>query len=224
MRIYDMAKVLLVEDNDGIAEGLKLSFELNGQQLLVAGCLKEARSIVKSEALGLVLLDVSLPDGNGFDYYEKELSKTGITVIFITARDSENDIVKGFDLGAEDYITKPFSTRELMARVNRILKKQSETGAINIKGILFDTDKGEVRRADTGEVIALSSLEKKILKLLVDNHDKVVSRNAVIDCIWDATGNDVFDHTVTVYMKRIREKIGEDIITTVKGIGYRIDT
>lgn len=234
-----MAKVLLVEDNEGIAEGLKLSFELNGQQLLVAGSLKEARSIVSNEAPGLVLLDVSLPDGNGFDYYENELSKTNATVIFITARDSENDIVKGFDLGAEDYITKPFSTRELMARVNRVLKRQSAADVITVKGIIFDQGKGEVRRtAGTGnvtggadnspnnaqEVVALSSLEKKILQLLIDNHDKVVSRNAVIDCIWDATGNDVYDHTVTVYMKRIREKLGEDIITTVKGIGYRIDT
>lgn len=219
-----MAKVLLVEDNEGIAEGLKLSFELNGQQLLVAGTLKEAGIIVKDEAPSLVLLDVSLPDGNGFDYYKNELSGTGLAVLFLTARDSENDIVRGFELGAEDYITKPFSTRELMARVNRVLKKQSVADVIKVKGIIFDRDKGEVRNEVTGEVIALSSLEKKILGLLIDNHDKVVSRNAVIDCIWEATGNDVYDHTVTVYMKRIREKLGEDIITTVKGIGYRIDT
>lgn len=219
-----MAKVLLVEDNEGIAEGLKLSFELNGQQLLIAGTLKEAGRIVKDEAPSLVLLDVSLPDGNGFDYYKNELSGTGMAVLFLTARDSENDIVRGFELGAEDYITKPFSTRELMARVNRVLKKQSVADVIKVKGIIFDRDKGEVRKEATGEVIALSSLEKKILGLLIDNHDKVVSRNAVIDCIWEATGNDVYDHTVTVYMKRIREKLGEDIITTVKGIGYRIDT
>lgn len=219
-----MAKVLLVEDNEGIAEGLKLSFELNGQQLLVAGTLKEAGRIVKDEAPSLVLLDISLPDGNGFDYYKNELSGTGMAVLFLTARDSENDIVRGFELGAEDYITKPFSTRELMARVNRVLKKQSVVDVIKVKGIIFDRDKGEVRKEATGEVIALSSLEKKILGLLIDNHDKVVSRNAVIDCIWEATGNDVYDHTVTVYMKRIREKLGEDIITTVKGIGYRIDT
>lgn len=219
-----MAKVLLVEDNEGIAEGLKLSFELNGQQLLIAGTLKEAGRIVKDEAPSLVLLDVSLPDGNGFDYYKNELSGTGLAVLFLTARDSENDIVRGFELGAEDYITKPFSTRELMARVNRVLKKQSVADIIKVKGIIFDRDKGEVRNEATGEVIALSSLEKKILGLLIDNHDKVVSRNAVIDCIWEATGNDVYDHTVTVYMKRIREKLGEDIITTVKGIGYRIDT
>lgn len=229
-----MVKVLLIEDNEGIAEGLKLSFELNGQQLLIAGSLKEARRIVENETPGLVLLDVSLPDGNGFDYYENELAGTGAAVLFLTARDSENDIVKGFELGAEDYITKPFSTRELMARVNRIIKKQSASEVINVKGIVFDQGRGEIRKrvtnpedeTDAGreEVIALSSLEKKILQLLIDNHDRVVSRNAVIDCIWDTTGNDVYDHTVTVYMKRIREKLGEDIITTVKGIGYRIDT
>lgn len=226
-----MKRVLLVEDNEGISEGLKFSFEMSGIQLLVAGTLGEAREIVVNEAPGLVLLDVSLPDGNGFDFYEKELSKTGITTIFLTARDEENDIVKGFDLGAEDYITKPFSTRELMARVGRVLKKQSEADSITVSGITFDFSKGEVSRIccdedgnSAAEVIALSSLEKKILWLLFENHDRVVNRNAVIDCIWDATGNDVYDHTVTVYMKRIREKLGADIIKTVKGIGYRIDT
>jgi len=217
-----MTKILLVEDNEGIAQGLELTFELTEYALQIAKNIKEAGTIVKNEAPGLVLLDVGLPDGNGFDFYRKELSQTDIPVIFLTARDEENDIVKGLELGAEDYITKPFSTRELIARVNRVLKKSAKSKVIAVQGISFDMDKLEV----SGEngVISLSSLELKILHLLFENHDKVVSRNAVIDCIWDATGNDVYDHTVTVYMKRIREKLGTDIITTVKGMGYRIDT
>lgn len=226
-----MNSILLVEDNEGISEGLKFSFEMSGRQIKIAKNIKEARDFVANETPGLVLLDVSLPDGNGFDFYENELSKAGITTIFLTARDEENDIVRGFDLGAEDYITKPFSTRELMARVNRVLKKQDETSSVTISGITFDFSKGEVSKKVTDEdgtsrqeIIALSSLEKKILQLLFENANRVVNRNAVIDCIWDATGNDVYDHTVTVYMKRIREKLGVDIITTVKGIGYRIDT
>lgn len=213
-------KILLVEDNEGIAEGLALTFELTEYTLFVAKNLTEAREIVRREDPSLVLLDVALPDGNGFDFYKEEMNK--LPVIFLTARDEENDIVKGFDLGAEDYITKPFSTRELMARVNRVLKKAAVSKTITVQGISYNFDKAEVTN-DQG-IIALSSLELKILQLLFENHDKVVSRNAVIDCVWEATGNDVYDHTVTVYMKRIREKLGVDIITTVKGMGYRIDT
>lgn len=178
-----------------------------------------------SEHPGLVLLDVSLPDGNGFDFYSERLEKEKTPVIFLTARDEENDIVKGLELGAEDYITKPFSVRELVARVNRVfLRRKSDdiSSVIHARSISYDMDKKEARR--DGQVIALSSLENRILDLLFTNHDKAVSRNAVLDCIWEATGNDVYDHTVTVYMKRIRAKLGEDVIKTVKGIGYRVDS
>ncbi len=217
-----MNSILLVEDNTGIAEGLKLSFELTEYDLFVAYTLKEATKLVEEKSPNLVLLDVSLPDGNGFDFYGKELGKRGIPVIFLTARDEENDIVKGLELGAEDYITKPFSTKELMARVKKVFARKQATTVITCGDVAFDLDRSEVSRQ--GQKIELSSLEIKILRLLFENHDKVVSRNAVIDCIWEATGNDVFDHTVTVYMKRIREKVGEDVITTVKGLGYRVDS
>ena len=180
-----MKKILLIEDNKGITEGLCDTFTEPEYELLTVGSLKEAGALL-SEHPGLVLLDVSLPDGNGFDFYSERLEKEKTPVIFLTARDEENDIVKGLELGAEDYITK------------------------------------EARRA--GQLIALSSLENRILDLLFTNHDKAVSRNAVLDCIWEATGNDVYDHTVTVYMKRIRAKLGEDVIKTVKGIGYRVDS
>ncbi len=216
-----MKKILLVEDNEGIAEGLKLSFELTAYNLYIAKNLKEARMLVESQRPGLILLDVSLPDGNGFDYYKNDLKSRAIPTIFLTARDEENDIVKGLELGAEDYITKPFSTKELMARVNRVMARNRQDSLISCKDVSFDVDRAEVTK--NGQKVDFSSLELKIVCLLFENHDKVVSRNAVIDCIWQATGNDVYDHTVTVYMKRIREKIGDDIITTVKGIGYRID-
>lgn len=146
-------------------------------------------------------------------------------MIFLTARDEENDIVKGLELGAEDYITKPFSVRELVARVNRVFlrrKNDDSSSVIHAGSISYDMDKKEATRA--GQLISLSSLENRILDLLFTNHDKAVSRNAVLDCIWEATGNDVYDHTVTVYMKRIRAKLGEDVIKTVKGIGYRVDS
>ena len=196
-----MKKILLIEDNKGITEGLCDTFTEPEYELLTAGNLKEAGALL-SEHPGLVLLDVSLPDGNGFDFYSERLEKEKTPVIFLTARDEENDIVKGLELGAEDYITKPFSVRELVARVNRVfLRRKSD---------------------DSSSVIHAGS--NRILDLLFTNHDKAVSRNAVLDCIWEATGNDVYDHTVTVYMKRIRAKLGEDVIKTVKGIGYRVDS
>ena len=215
-----MKKILLIEDNKGITEGLCDTFTEPEYELLTAGNLKEAGALL-SEHPGLVLLDVSLPDGNGFDFYSERLEKEKTPVIFLTARDEENDI----ELGAEDYITKPFSVRELVARVNRVFlrrKSDDSSSVIHAGSISYDLDKKEARR--DGQMIALSSLENRILDLLFTNHDKAVSRNAVIDCIWEATGNDVYDHTVTVYMKRIRGKLGDDVIKTVKGIGYRVDS
>lgn len=220
-----MKKILLVEDNKGIREALGDIFTEPEYELLTAKSIKEAGKLALSGHPGLVLLDVSLPDGNGFDFYKDILAKSGTAVIFLTAKDEENDIVKGLELGAEDYITKPFSVKELVARVNRVFLRLKSTDAdalLHVADISYDMDKKEVRK-DNG-VVAISSLELRILDLLFTNHDKAVSRNAVIDCIWEATGNDVYDHTVTVYMKRIRGKIGDDIIKTVKGVGYRIDT
>lgn len=216
-----MISILLVEDNESITEGLRLTFTQAGYALTVAGNIFEAEAAIDRGGFGLVLLDVTLPDGNGFDFYRSELADRGVPVIFLTARDEENDIVKGLELGAEDYMTKPFSTRELLARVNRVLLRHGHHAVLTSGPIAFDVDKLTVTRG--GERVELSSLELKILQLLFVNHDKVVRRGEVIDCIYEATGNDVYDHTVTVYLKRIREKLGADIITTIKGVGYRID-
>lgn len=216
-----MSRILLVEDNEGISEGLKFTFEQTKHSLVIAQNIMEAEAAVSDGGFGLVLLDVALPDGNGFDFYKSCLRSKGMQTIFLTARDEENDIVRGLELGAEDYITKPFSTKELMARVNRALLRVTRTSELEVCGIKYDLEKMELTK--DGERIVLSSLELKILHLMMEKHDKVVSRNEVIDCIWEATGNDVYDHTVTVYIKRIREKMGVDIIKTVKGVGYRID-
>lgn len=220
-----MKKILLVEDNKGITEGLCDIFTGPEYKLYTAKNIKEAGELLSQCSPGLVLLDVGLPDGDGFEFYKKHLAKHGLAVIFLTAKDEENDIVKGLELGAEDYITKPFSVRELKARVNRVFMRQEGKNSVSMlkaKNINYDIEKKEVKK--DGEAVSLSSLELRILDLLFCNHNKAVSRDAVIDCIWEATGNDVYDHTVTVYMKRIRQKIGDDVIKTVKGIGYRIDT
>lgn len=213
--------ILLVEDNESIAEGLKFNFEKNGYKL--DSCLRtsEAKEYLKEKKPHLIILDLTLPDGNGFDLYESVIKEKNIPTIFLTAKDDEKTIVKGLEIGAEDYITKPFSTKELLTRVNKIIMRTKQDSLIIVKNIKIDMNKMIVYKND--EKIDLSSLELKILHLLFLNVNKVVRRSTILELIWEATGNDVDDHTLTVYLKRIREKIGDDIVTTVKGIGYRID-
>ena len=213
--------LLLIEDNENIATGLIYAFKKNNHQLMFLTNVEDAKKFLQTNTPALIILDVSLPDGNGFDFYENVIKEKKIPVVFLTAKDDENDIVKGLNLGAEDYMTKPFSTKELLARVDKIILRKKLTKSIKVKNITFDFDKMICFRDN--EVIELSSLELKIIHLLFNHVGKVVKRATILDRIWDWTGNDVDDHTVTVYLKRIREKLGTDIITTVKGIGYRID-
>lgn len=213
--------LLLIEDNENIATGLIYAFKKNNHQLMFLTNVEDAKKYLQTNTPALIILDVSLPDGNGFDFYENVIKEKKIPVVFLTAKDDENDIVKGLNLGAEDYMTKPFSTKELLARVDKIILRNKLTKSIKVKNITFDFDKMICYRDN--EVIELSSLELKIIHLLFNHVGKVVKRATILDRIWDWTGNDVDDHTITVYLKRIREKLGTDIITTVKGIGYRID-
>ena len=214
-------KILLVEDNSTIAKGLVYNLEQNGYEVRSAETVIETQKILEKEKFDLIILDISLPDGNGFDLYKTIKEKYDTKTIFLTARDEEDDVVKGLELGAEDYITKPFSTRELLARINKIFLREKQKNIVKIKDITCDLDKMCVYKND--KEIAFSSLELKILVLLFTNLNKVTTREYIIEKIWDWTGNDVFDNTVTVYMKRIREKLGTPIITTIKGVGYRID-
>lgn len=213
--------ILLVEDNESIAEGLVYAFKMNSYCLDYKTTMKDAIEYLNNNTPELIILDVSLPDGNGFNLYEDNIKKSQIPVIFLTARDDEDDIIKGLNLGAEDYMTKPFSTRELLARVNKIILRNKNSSVIKVKDISFDLDKMVVNKNNIK--VELSSLELKILHLLFINVGSAVSRNTILEKIWEWTGNDVDDHTVTVYLKRIREKLGTDIIITIKGIGYRID-
>lgn len=213
--------LLLIEDNENIATGLIYAFKKNNHQLMFLTNVEDAKKYLQKNTPALIILDVSLPDGNGFDFYENVIKEKKIPVVFLTAKDDENDIVKGLNLGAEDYMTKPFSTKELLARVDKIILRNKLTKSIKVKNITFDFDKMICYRDN--EVIELSSLELKIIHLLFNHVGKVVKRATILDRIWDWTGNDVDDHTVTVYLKRIREKLDSDIIKTIKGIGYRVD-
>lgn len=213
--------VLLIEDHESIIHGLTYAFNKNDYHLIVKTTVKEAIDYLNTHHPEIIILDVSLPDGNGFDLYESFIKEKKIPVIFLTAFDDEDDVIKGLNLGAEDYMTKPFSTKELFVRVNKIILRNKKMSVIQVKDIMFDLDKMIVSKND--KRIDLSSLELKILHLLFLNIGKVVSRNTIIEKIWEWTGNDVYDHTITVYLKRIREKLGTDIIVTIKGVGYRID-
>ncbi len=214
--------VLLIEDNESIVSGLKYSLEQ--EKYKVFSCTNVADTIKfleENKQVDIAIIDISLPDGNGFDLYQNYIKEKNIPSIFLTARDGEDDVVKGLELGVEDYMIKPFSTRELLARMKRNIMKHKNEAIITIEGVSFDFDKMEVSK--DGKVIPLTRLELKILHLLFSNLGKVVRRDYIIEKIWEWTSNDVNDNTVTVYMKRIREKIGVDIIITIKGIGYRID-
>ena len=213
--------ILLVEDNDSLAKGLVYSLKQSKFEVIHKVNVNTTKEFLNTSRPDLIILDISLPDGNGFELYENNIKDKKIPTIFLTAKDEEDDIVKGLELGADDYITKPFSTKELIARMNKILLREKKNIVIKIKDIEFDLDKMVVYK-DKKE-IQLTSLELKILSLLFSNLNKVVTRNDIIDKIWEWTGNDINDNTVTVYLKRIREKLDTDIIITIKGIGYRVD-
>lgn len=212
--------ILLVEDNKSITKALIYNLEQSNYKVLSAENIVEAQKILATEKINLIILDITLPDGSGFDLY-RDIKTKNISTIFLTAMDDEDNVVKGLELGAEDYITKPFSTRELLARINKIFLREKKNNIIKIKDITCDLDKMCVYKGE--KQISLSSLELKILMLLFTNLNKVITREYIIEKIWDWTGNDVYDNTVTVYMKRIREKLETPIITTIKGVGYRID-
>ena len=214
-----MYNILLIEDNDYIIKGIKYLLEAHNFKVRVAKSLKEAK-----ESLGgkydLVILDLMLPDGDGLDFYEEYLKNKATLVL--TAKDDENIISSSLDSGIEDYIIKPFRSKELIARINKILKRNKDNAIITVDNVTIDADAGRV--FVTNKEIILTSLEYRILLLLFQNLNRIVTREILIDRIWDISGKFVEDNTLTVYIKRIREKLGnENIIKTIKGIGYRVD-
>ena len=218
-----MNTILLVEDSESIIMGLKYSLEQEGFKVITAKTIKEAKEYNEYD---LILLDITLPDGNGFDFFKEINKKEDVPVIFLTALDEEINIVKGLDLGAEDYIVKPFRVKELISRIKVALRRYNKISSsiININGIELDTENMQAKKG--GKVIELTSLEFKILLLLFTNKNKLVTRDMILNKIWDLAGNFVNDNTLTVYIKRIREKIGDSegkIIKTIRGVGYKVD-
>lgn len=212
--------ILLIEDNKDISKGLAYSLSANGYEVCVCETCESA--LAKSgEDFEVILIDISMPDGNGFELYKDIRRYNNAPVIFLTALDDEDNIVKGFDLGADDYITKPFSTRELLARIKRLTRNNETNNILTAGNITLDLDKKVVTK--NGERVELTALEYRIFSMLMQNIGKTVPRERILERIWDIAGNYVNDNTLTVYIKRIREKLGTDLIKTVKGIGYRME-
>lgn len=218
-----MKKLLLVEDNESILKGLTYSLEQEKFEVDVSKNVHNAKKNLDSNEYDLIILDIMLPDGNGFELckYIKEQKDTPI--IILTAKDEEQDVVKGFNLGADDYVIKPFRTRELISRINNILRRYNkEASKLQTGNIVIDVDASRVYI--NNEEVVFTALEYRILLLLFYNMGKTVTRDNILDKIWDIAGNYVNDNTLTVYIKRIRAKLGEnDVIKTIKGIGYRVD-
>lgn len=212
-------KILLVEDNKSIIQGLEYAFAQNGYSCEY--CLSLDEAVRKAPFnYDAAVLDIMLPDGNGFDLFKKIRRYSDLPVIFLTAVDDEDSVVNGLELGADDYITKPFSTRELIARIKRVANKNSKKNIITVSGVTLDLDKSAV--FENGKQLELTALEYKLLSLLMQNVGKVVTRELIFEKIWDVSGNFVNDNTLTVYIKRIRKKLDADIIKTVKGLGYQV--
>ena len=222
-----MKKILLVEDNETITMGLKYSLEQEKFYVETAKNIVMAKAKINKEEFDLYLLDIALPDGEGYEICKYVKEKGDNPVIFLTAKDEETDIVQGLDMGADDYVVKPFRTRELISRINSVLRRSDKETAnenqLKCKDIIIDNNTAKVYK--NGREIIFTSLEYKILFMLVNNKNMLVTREQILDKIWDMAGNFVNDNTLTVYIKRIREKLDDKegkIIQTVRGIGYRV--
>lgn len=222
-----MTKILLVEDDKGIVSNLTEFLTAEGYEVKSAPGQAGALKLLEEEAFHLVLLDISLSDGNGFAVCVAVKQTYGLPVIFLTASGDEYSAVTGFELGADDYIQKPFRSRELVMRIKNILRLTGNTGkVVRLGEVLVDTVKGTASR--NGKDLYLSALEYRLLLVFLNNRGAVLSRSRLLEAIWDIAGEFVNDNTLTVYIKRLREKIENDpqkpeIIKTVRGLGYKVD-
>lgn len=222
-----MTRILLVEDDKGIVANLTEFLSAEGYEVRSAAGQSDALSLIGSQFFDLVLLDISLSDGNGFAVCKAIKSEYNIPVIFLTASGDEYSTVTGFELGADDYVAKPFRPRELLMRIKNTLRLTKGIGAvIHLGDVTVDTVKGTASKR--GNDLYLSALEYRLLLVFINNRGAVLSRGQLLESIWDIAGEFVNDNTLTVYIKRLREKIENDpqnpeIIKTVRGLGYKVD-
>ncbi|GAA0125244.1 response regulator transcription factor [Clostridium sp. CTA-19] len=221
-----MKKIFLVEDDKAIAKNLMLLLRSEGFAVIHASTRSEALVTITENKFDLALIDISLPDGNGFTVCTEIKETEDVPVIFLTASGDEASVVTGLNMGADDYITKPFRPRELIARIGTALRKSGRSGTnFEILGLHVDTASGIVKK--NGKEVFLSALEYRLLLVFISNSKSIITRGKLLDELWDAAGEFVNDNTLTVYIKRLREKIENDpakpqIILTVRGMGYRL--
>lgn len=222
-----MTKILLVEDDDQIASYLGELLRAEGFDTQIAGSKKEASECLLVQAFDLVLLDVSLPDGNGFSICAEIKREYEIPVIFLTASGDEYSVVAGLDMGADDYIAKPFRPRELISRIRSVLRRcKKEQRILSCGDLKVNVSSATVTKGE--KELFLSALEYRLLLILLQNKGQILTRNQLLEEIWDASGEYVNDNTLSVYMKRLREKIEKNpqsprLLHTIRGIGYRME-
>lgn len=222
-------KIFVLEDDSAIGMGLSYSLENEGYSVTLAKTVSDALNMIEKEPFSLYILDLTLPDGSGYDVCKKIKEKGDLPVIFLTAYDDEVNVVMGFELGADDYISKPFRLKELLVRIKSVLRrynKDSADGIIKIKELTINTNEAKVYK--NGTEIVLTAMEYRLLLILLNNRGTVLSRAKLLENIWDIDSVFVEDNTLTVYIKRLRDKIEEDIanpvyIKTVRGLGYVIE-
>lgn len=222
-----MTKILLVEDDGQIASYLGELLRAEGFDTQISGSKKEAGECLLAQAFDLVLLDVSLPDGNGFSICAEIKREYEIPVIFLTASGDEYSVVAGLDMGADDYIAKPFRPRELISRIRSVLRRcKKEQRILSCGDLKVNVSSATVTKGE--KELFLSALEYRLLLILLQNKGQILTRNQLLEEIWDASGEYVNDNTLSVYMKRLREKIEENpqsprLLHTIRGIGYRME-
>ena len=224
-----MIKILLIEDDKNISSTISYYLQQEGFEINTAKTVKEGIEKIENYTYDLMLLDINLPDGTGYELYEEMKNIQEIPTIFLTALDEEKDIVKGFDLGADDYIIKPFHAGELLSRIRNVLRhnlKKAKEEKIKIKNVEINCTTGKVFKHNTE--VELTALEYKILVMLFKNRGRIITREQILAYIWDNEEKFVNDNTLSVYIKRIREKIEDnpnkpEIIKTVRGLGYKIE-
>ena len=232
-------KIFLLEDDTGISMGLKYSLEKEGYEVTHAASVKEANDMFQKDTFALAILDINLPDGSGIDVCKKIKETEDVPVIFLTAYDDEVNVVMGLEIGADDYICKPFRVKELMARIKTVLRRAGKTKVsssdpeIHIGNVIIRLNEAKVQKMtdqDSGKMsdLELTAMEYKLLLVLCQNRGKVLSRSQILEEMWDVRGDFVNDNTLTVYIKRLRDKIEDDptnpiVIKTVRGLGYLVN-
>lgn len=219
-------RIFVLEDDEAIGIGLSYTLESEKYEVTLVKTVLEAKKTVENEEFDLYILDLTLPDGNGYEVCSLIKSKGDLPVIFLTAYDDEINVVTGFELGADDYISKPFRVRELLARVKSVLRRYSKDNADGIVKIgELSVNTAEARVLLRGEEVILTAMEYRLLLSFVNNRGTVLTRRKLLEEIWDVDGDFVNDNTLTVYIKRLRDKIENDpndpqYIKTVRGMGY----